>query len=48
MTKVTGSATDVPMREGLHKLLDPMGLTIVVRDEVVVITPKSKPQAKLP
>ncbi len=48
MTKVTGSATDVPMRKGLHKLLDPMGLTIVVRDEVVVITPKSKPQEKLP
>lgn len=48
MTKVTGSAKDVPLREGLHKLLDPVGLTFVVRDEVVVITAKSKPQAKLP
>ncbi len=48
MTKVTGTATDVPLRQGLQRLLDPVGLTIVVRDEVVVITPKSKPQAKLP
>jgi len=46
MTKVTGPVTDVPSREGLQKLLDPVGLTIVVRDEVVVITPKSKPQPK--
>ena len=47
MTKVTGSATDFPLREGLQKLLDPVGLTIVVRDEVVVITTKCKPRAKL-
>src|SRR5438552_13561733 len=42
-----GSVTDVPLREGLQKLLDPVGLTIVVRDEVVVITTKCKPRAKL-
>jgi thiol-disulfide isomerase/thioredoxin len=38
--KVSGSATDVPLREGLQKLLDPLGLTFVVRDEVVVILPR--------
>lgn len=38
--KVTGSAKDIPLRDGLKKLLDPMKLTFVVRDEVVVITPK--------
>lgn len=38
--KVTGSSKGVPLREGLKKLLDPMKLTFVVRDEVVVIVPK--------
>jgi hypothetical protein len=46
LTKVTGAATDLPLREGLQKLLDPAGLTFVVRDEVVVITPKLKPTTK--
>jgi len=41
-TKVSGSSKDVPLREGLQKLLDPVGLTFVVRDEVVVLTPKPK------
>jgi serine/threonine protein kinase len=40
MMKVNGTATDMPLRHGIKKLLDPLGLTIVVRDEVVVITPK--------
>jgi thiol-disulfide isomerase/thioredoxin len=37
--QVSGAATDLPLREGLQKLLDPLGLTFVVRDEVVVILP---------
>jgi hypothetical protein len=41
-TKVSGSAKDGPLREGLEKLLGPLGLMAVVRDEVVVITPRSK------
>lgn len=39
--KVSGIAKDVSLSEGLKKLLDPAGMKIVVRDEVVVITPKS-------
>jgi hypothetical protein len=38
--KVSGASQGVPLREGLKKLLDPMELTFVVRDEVVVIVPK--------
>lgn len=38
--KISGSSKGVPLREGLLKLLDPMKLTFVVRDEVVVIAPK--------
>jgi AhpC/TSA family len=38
--KVTASNKDESLREGLLKFLDPMGLTFVVRDEVVVIKPK--------
>jgi hypothetical protein len=38
--KLSGSSKDVPLRDGLKKLLDPMKLTFVVRDEVVVILPK--------
>jgi hypothetical protein len=37
-TRVTGSAHDIPLREGLEKLLKPLGLTFVVRDELVVLT----------
>src|SRR5262249_43491395 len=36
-TRVTGSGKDVPLREGLQQLLEPLGLRAVVRDEVVVI-----------
>lgn len=39
-TKVTGAAKNLPLREGLQKLLAPLGLTVVIRDEVVVVTPK--------
>jgi type II secretory pathway component GspD/PulD (secretin) len=35
---VTGSAEDIPLREALTKLLEPQGVTFVVRDEVVVLT----------
>ncbi len=41
-TEVTGSAKDIPLREALEKLLGPVGLGFVVRDEVVVLTPKSR------
>ena len=41
-TAVTGSARDIPLREGLEKLLGPVGVRIAVRDEVVVLTAKSK------
>jgi hypothetical protein len=41
-TTVSGSVQDVPLREGLEKLLGPLGLKAVVRDEVVVITPRTK------
>jgi hypothetical protein len=39
---VKGAAKGVPLREGLRRLLDPLGLTFVVRDEVVVVTAKGK------
>jgi hypothetical protein len=38
--KLSASSQGAPLREGLKKLLDPMKLTFVVRDEVVVIVPK--------
>jgi hypothetical protein len=38
---VTGAGKEVPLREGLTRLLEPLGLTFVVRDEVVVLTAKS-------
>jgi hypothetical protein len=41
-TKVTGSAKDVPMREALEKLLGPVGVRLVVRDEVVVLTARAR------
>jgi hypothetical protein len=34
---VTGSARDTPLRQGLEKLLEPLGLIVVVKDEVVVL-----------
>jgi hypothetical protein len=37
---VSGSGKDVPLRDGLKQLLDPLGLRAVVRDEVVVLTVK--------
>jgi hypothetical protein len=37
---VTGTAKDEPLRDGLRRLLEPLGLRAVVRDEVVVITVK--------
>ena len=36
-TPVTGSGKDVPMGEALEKLVAPLGLRIVVRDEVIVL-----------
>jgi AhpC/TSA family len=41
-TLVTGSAKDVPLGEALEKLLVPLGLRFVVRDEVVVLSAKSR------
>jgi hypothetical protein len=38
---VTGAGKDLPLQEGLRKLLDPLGLKAVIREEVVVITSKS-------
>jgi thiol-disulfide isomerase/thioredoxin len=40
---VTGSAKDVPLREALETLLKPLGLEVVVKDEVVVL---AKPTAR--
>jgi hypothetical protein len=39
---VTGSARDVPLREALTKLLEPLDVTYSIRDEVVVLTAKPK------
>jgi thiol-disulfide isomerase/thioredoxin len=36
-TPVTGSGNDVPMGEALEKLVAPLGLRVVVRDEVIVL-----------
>jgi hypothetical protein len=36
-TPVTGSGKDVPMGEALEKLVGPLGLRVVVRDEVIVL-----------
>jgi thiol-disulfide isomerase/thioredoxin len=38
---VTGSGKDVPMGEALEKLLAPLGLRVVVRDEVIVLEAKA-------
>jgi hypothetical protein len=45
-TTVTGTAVDVPLRAALKKLLDPVGLTFVVRDEVVILCPGHRTAAK--
>lgn len=41
-TLVTGSAKDVPLREALTKLLDPLGMRYTIRDEVIVLMAKPK------
>ncbi len=37
LASVTGSGKDVPMGEALEKLAAPLGLRVVVRDEVIVL-----------
>jgi hypothetical protein len=37
-TTVTSAGKDVALRDGLRRLLEPLGLRAVVRDEVVIIT----------
>jgi hypothetical protein len=37
---ITASGKDVPMGEALEKLVAPLGLRVVVRDEVIVLEPK--------
>jgi hypothetical protein len=45
-TTVTGKASDIPLRAALKMLLDPVGLTFVVRDEVVLFCPGQRTAAK--
>jgi hypothetical protein len=40
--KVSGRIALGDLRTSLTKMLDPLGLTVVVRDEVVFVTPRSK------
>jgi hypothetical protein len=40
--KLSGVIGPVDLRKSLNKMLEPLGLTVVVRDEVVLVTPKSK------
>ena len=40
-TPVTGTGKDVPFGEALEQLIGPLGLRVVVRDEVIVIEPKA-------
>jgi hypothetical protein len=42
-TLVSGSAKDVPLREALRKLLDPLEMDFTVRNEVVVLTGRRPP-----
>ena len=44
---VTGSAKDVPLREALNKLLDPLGVEYTIRDEVIVLTAKPKAASRV-
>jgi hypothetical protein len=41
-TPVNGAAKDIPLREALKKLLDPIGVSYTIRDEVIVLTAKPK------
>ena len=43
---VSGSAKDVPLREALKKLLDPLEMEFTVRDEVIVLTGRRPPPRK--
>ena len=43
---VSGSAKDVPLREALKKLLDPLEMEFTVRNEVVVLTARRPPPRK--
>jgi hypothetical protein len=40
--KVSGNIDPRDLRKSLNRMLEPLGLTVVVRDEVVLVTPKSK------
>jgi hypothetical protein len=40
--KVSGKIGPGDLRKSLTKMLEPLGLTVVVRDEVVLVTPKGK------
>jgi thiol-disulfide isomerase/thioredoxin len=40
--KVSGNIRPHDLRKSLTKMLEPLGLTVVVRDEVVLVTPKGK------
>jgi AhpC/TSA family len=40
--KVSGTIGPDDLRKSLTKMLDPLGLTVAVRQEVVLVTPKSK------
>ena len=44
-TPVTGTAKDVPLREALTKLLEPIGVGYTIREEVIVLTAKPKEAA---
>lgn len=43
--KITCSVKEVPLREVLPKLLDPIGMTFAIRNEVIVLTAKPKATA---
>ena len=43
LAPVTGSGKDVPMGEALERLTAPLGLRVVVRDEVIVLEAASRP-----
>jgi hypothetical protein len=44
-TQVNGSAKDIPLREALQKLLEPIGAYYTIRDEVIVFSVKPKAAA---
>jgi hypothetical protein len=39
---VTGAGKDVLLRDAFRQLLDPLGLKAIVRDEVIVVTPRAE------